>query len=166
MQVATSDEQSFEYEGKLDSTVRANILDILYSYKENEFYTLSELRKHCGVALELLDNAQRYAVNDRYVKFTWNASKDGIEIKMFNMASKKDAERMIQQVNKLNSMDKTALKAGILEQLKNGSFNEAGGAGLGLMQLVSRAGHKLEAKITKLEDHLYLCESSFKTPRY
>jgi len=69
------------YEGCLNTEVRASLLEMLYSLDECASFSQKEMRKHCGVALEMLDNAQRYG-SSKHVRFEWIRSEEGIEIKI------------------------------------------------------------------------------------
>lgn len=150
------------YEGCITSEIRANFLKMLYSLEGCECYSKQEVLKHCGVAIELLDNAQRYGNNSR-IRFEWNTTPAGMEIKLINTASKEDAENMLAMIDRIRSMNPEDVKRELLERLANGNFGEKGGAGLGLLQIISRAGNNLDAKIERTDNENYLCESTFKT---
>ena len=152
------------YEGCLTTEIRASLLELLYSLTDCSAGNQKEIRQHCGVALEMLDNAQRYGATGS-IRFEWLNSSDGIEIKILNTAKEQDAFNMLDAIERVKSMNEIELKNALVKQMLEGDFGEKGGAGLGILQIVSRAGNHLNARIERTDDDTYLCESTFKTMR-
>ena len=150
------------FEGMLNGDVRVNLLGVMRSVQDPNIRQ-GELKKLCGVALELLDNAQRYGSGP--IAFQWNVHKEGFCIKVVNHASQEDANRLKSAVDEANKLGPEELKAKLMEELTNGKFGDKGGAGLGLLQIVSRTRGKLKATIQHFEESIYRCESTFNLKR-
>ena len=59
-----------QYEGRLSSEVRVQLIDLLNVVSLANMGKRTDLKKLCGIALELLDNAQRYCSSGG-VNFEW-----------------------------------------------------------------------------------------------
>jgi hypothetical protein len=116
------------------------------------------------VAIEMLDNAQRYS-STKHVRFEWHNREDGIFIKVINHATKDDAENMLCILDRIRQMDAHELKQALLDQLVNGDFGCKGGAGLGFLQIANRSGAHVDARIEPVSDQEYMCESMFTLKR-
>lgn len=151
-----------QFEGVLNGELRGNLISVLNAVEAPEI-SKAELKKLCGVALEMLDNAQRYA--NGMITFKWDLLDHGYTIQVVNNASPEDALRLIAAVNRANALDTVQLKATLLQDLTNGEFGVKGGAGMGLMQIAYRTNGTLEANIEQIEHTLYRCESTFNLKR-
>lgn len=146
------------FEGLLNGDVRVNLLGVLHGVHDPGIGK-GDMKKLCGVAMELLDNAQRYGSGP--IAFEWSMDEISYSIKVVNHASEVDANRLIDAVAQANTLGPAELKTKLLEELTNGRFGVKGGAGLGFLQIANRTHGDMKATIHPLEEKLYRCESTF-----
>lgn len=157
-------EHTIFYEGCFNTDIRANLLEVLFTQNGCKEAPNKDIRKHFSVAVEMLDNAQRYS-STAHVRFEWQNREDGIFIKIVNHANKYDAENLLFTLDRIRKMDPVELKSALLEQLSNSDFGDKGGAGLGFLQIANRSGAHVNAHIEPVNDHIYKCESTFTLKR-
>jgi hypothetical protein len=151
------------YQGRMSSEVRIQLLDLLKVVSLANLGQRNDLKKLCGIALELLDNAQRYGTTPD-VNFEWRIEGSNLVVSICNHASKADAERLVRAVENINSMTAEEVAAAFRAQLVNEGFGEKGGAGLGMLQIAKKTGSRLSAHITPANGENYLCVSEVAAP--
>ncbi len=147
-----------QYAGQLSSEVRIQLLDLLKAVSLANLGERNDLKRLCGIALELLDNAQRYG-NSHDVSFEWRIEGDQLVVTIKNHADRVDAERLMKTVDGINAMSAEEVTAAFRAQLTNETFGEKGGAGLGMLQIAKRTGGQLKARIEQVENEQFLCTS-------
>ena len=147
-----------QYEGQLSSEVRIQLLDLLKVVSLANLGKRTDLKKLCGIALELLDNAQRYCSSGG-VSFEWRIEGELLVVSIKNIAARADAERLMKTVTEINSMTSDQVVAAFRDQLTNEQFGEKGGAGLGMLQIAKKTGSRLKASIEQTTENEFLCIS-------
>ncbi len=147
-----------QYEGTLSSEVRIQLLDLLKAVSLANLGARNDLKKLCGIALELLDNAQRYG-HAHDVSFEWRIEGPALIVTIRNRAERKDAERLKKIVDEINAMTAEQVADAFRAQLTNEQFGEKGGAGLGMLQIAKRTGGRIQATIEPSGTDEYLCTS-------
>lgn len=147
-----------QYEGQLSSEVRIQLLDLLKVVSLANLGERSDLKRLCGIALELLDNAQRYG-NSRDMSFEWHIEDQSLVVTIKNRANRMDAERLMKTVDGINAMSVEEVAAAFRAQLTNEQFGEKGGAGLGMLQIAKRTGGLIKARIEQVNTEEFLCTS-------
>jgi hypothetical protein len=155
-------EKNLQYAGQLGSEVRIQLLDLVKEISLANLGKRSDLKKLCGIALELLDNAQRYGSSNE-VTFGWSIEGQSLVITIKNQADRVDAERLMKTVERINAMSADQVAAAFLAQLTNEEFGAKGGAGLGMLQIAKRTGGRLHARIEQLSSEVFLCTSQVAT---
>jgi hypothetical protein len=150
------------YEGQLTSEVRIQLTDLVKAVAIANLGKRPNIKKLCGIAIELLDNAQRYC-SDGSVRFAWEIVGDQLVISIENKASKKDAQRLLSSVEAVNKMTPEEIALAFREQLTNGEFGEKGGAGLGLLDIARKNRGVIQAYISPTADEVYNCKSQIST---
>lgn len=151
-----------EYKGQLSSEVRIQLLDFINCVALFNLGQRNDLKKLVGIALELLDNAQRYnASND--VDFHWRIVDDTLVVSISNTASRTDAERLMNCVRSISTMTEEQLSAAFKEQMLNQGFGEKGGAGLGMLQIARKGDRRITADIEPTHNDLFRCTSKVTT---
>ena len=150
------------YEGLLTSEVRVQLTDLLLAIAVSNLGSRSDLKKLFGVAVELLDNAQRYCSTGS-VSFQWRIEGTELVITISNKASKEDAERLIDRVATIQAMSPEQLAEAFRQQLQDPTFGEKGGAGLGMLQIARRVGQAIDARIAPDANGEYVCTSQVTT---
>ncbi|HOY28602.1 MAG TPA: DUF6272 family protein, partial [Flavobacteriales bacterium] len=146
------DKNLLEYKGQLTSEVRIQLLDLLNCIALFNLGQRSDLKKLVGIALELLDNAQRYnASND--VDFQWRIQEDTLIVSISNTANQSDAQRLVDCVRTISQMNEEQLTAAFKDQMLNQGFGEKGGAGLGMLQIARKGGRRITADIEPASQH-------------
>ena len=151
-------ENLIQYEGQLSSEVRIQLIDLLRVVSLANLGKRNDLKKLTGIALELLDNAQRYCSSGG-VGFEWRIEGDMLVVSIRNNAAREDAERLLKTVEGINNMTSEEVAAAFRDQLTNEQFGIKGGAGLGMLQIAKKTGSRLNARITPVNDKEYECTS-------
>ena len=157
------DNSTTRYEGQLTSEVRIQLTDLVKAVAIANIGKRPNIKKLCGIAIEMLDNAQRYC-SDGNVKFSWELDGTHLVISIENQASSKDAHRLLNSVDAVNRMSAEEITAAFRAQLTNGEFGEKGGAGLGLLDIARKCCGTIEARILQMHDDVYSCQSIVSTP--
>lgn len=150
------------YDGAMSSEVRIQLTDLIMAVAVANIGKRANIKKLCSIAVELLDNAQRYCAEGN-VNFAWELQEDTLLIRIENQANERDAQRLLEAVNAVNLMNPEQLAAAFKAQLSNGEFGERGGAGLGFLDIARRSKGAIEARIIPMENGNYLCSSSVAT---
>jgi hypothetical protein len=159
------------YEGVLTSEVRIQLSDLVKAVAMASLGKRPNLKKLYGIAIELLDNAQRYGSTDGLIRFDWKVDGDHVVITIENKASKEDALRLLNTVEAVNSMSSEQLAEAFRAQLTQEGFGEKGGAGLGFLDIarkcVANGGPAtpdvIQARIRPANSDEYFCESQVST---
>lgn len=148
-----------DYKGVLSTEVRVQLIDLLRCIAQDNLGQRSDLKRLVGIALELLDNAQRYNISNDHVDFRWYVEGPNLVVTICNQASKTDAERLMDAVNLIQRMNPEEIALAFRKQLSDDGFGEKGGAGLGMLHIARKIGNNISAKVEHLEMDTYLCTS-------
>lgn len=147
-----------EYKGQLTSEVRVQLLDLLKCIALSNLGKRSDLKKLVGIALELLDNAQRYNSSSD-VDFRWHIEGTQLVVTIRNKASESDALRLMKAVNAIEGMSPDEIAQAFKDHLTNEGFGEKGGAGLGMLQIARKVGKNISAQVHAMDADQYMCTS-------
>ena len=147
-----------QYEGQLASEVRIQLLDLLKAVSLANLGQRNDMKKLCGIALELLDNAQRYCSSGQ-VAFEWRIEDHTLVVSIRNRAAREDAERLVRIVNDINAMTPDQVATAFRAQLTNEQFGAKGGAGLGMLQIARKTGNSINATVRHEQGEEFLCTS-------
>lgn len=150
------------YEGLLNSEVRVQLSDLLMAIALTNLGSRGDSKRLFGVAIELLDNAQRYCSKGS-VSFQWRIQGPELVIEISNLADKADAERLLATVCAIRSMTPEEITGAFKQQLQDPSFGEKGGAGLGMLQIARKVGNRISAAVLPESDGIYRCTSQVTT---
>lgn len=151
-------ENNIGYNGLLTGDVRTQLTELLFTIGTANLMGRKDLKRLCNIGMELLDNAQRYG-GGRHVGFEWRLHADRLEVRIVNRASKEDAERLMELVERIARMTDEEVARAFAERLSDAHFGEKGGAGLGLLQIAKRSGHRVKAGIAASNQGDYICSS-------
>lgn len=151
-----------EYKGQLSSEVRIQLLDLLKCIALLNLGPRSDLKKLIGIALELLDNAQRYNSSSD-VDFRWHIANDQLVVTITNTASPQDARRLMESVRAIERMSPDEITEAFKRQMLDQGFGEKGGAGLGMLQIARKVGKNITADVQALRPGEFLCTSTVST---
>lgn len=147
-----------DYKGNLTSEVRVQLLDLLHCIAQCNLGDRKDLKKLVGIALELLDNAQRYNTGME-VEFRWRIEGSVLMVTIRNRASKINAERLMEAVDSIERMTPEQIALAFRKQLTNEQFGAAGGAGLGMLQIAKKVGKKITADVQPVRMDEFICTS-------
>lgn len=152
------DKNLLEYKGQYSGEVRVQLIDLLRCIAQLNLGPRRDLKKLIGVALELLDNAQRYNAGTE-VDFQWRIEDDQLIVTIRNVAAEHDARRLLEAVEKIKRMSPDEIGDAFQRQMTTEGFGEKGGAGLGILQIAKRVGNTISARIEPISADAYLCTS-------
>lgn len=100
------------------------------------------------IITESIDNVCRHVLKNKEFNhlssFICALFEDKLYISTRNLIEKKDEKHLIKIIETLNSLSKEDLDKRFLEQLKNGSLDKEGNAGLGLLEIARKGNKKIE----------------------
>lgn len=142
------DDLNYIYRGYFTQNITDSILELTERNLEGASDPAKIKRRVYFIMLESLQNVTRYQ-SSKYSKLEKSAifaiqKKDKYYyITTGNLIDNKKIDYVRQQLEKVNSLDREALKSYYKKILKNGRFTEEGGAGLGLIEMARKSGNKL-----------------------
>jgi Family of unknown function (DUF6272) len=145
------------YDGIVDDEIRSQLQDFLQSVATSNKLTAAGLKRILCFALELLDNAQRYAIGQ--VSFDWSSDDSQLIITLRNEAKSADANRLKTIVDRIKTMSAEEIDKEYKEQLINGQF----GAGLGYLQMARKGAKDMEIELLDSPNGYNLCISKIAT---
>ncbi len=157
------DKSLLEYQGQLSSEVRIQLITLLQCIALCNLGPRGDLKKLVGVALELLDNAQRYNVGTD-VDFTWHIANGELVVRVTNHAVGHDAERLVKAVGNIARMSPEEVTAAFKKQLQEEGYGEKGGAGLGMLHIARKVGNSIRAFAEPIANGVYVCRSEVSAP--
>ncbi len=110
------------------------------------------------ILVELLQNVSRHNIQ--------NENKDGIFMinedsegaywtSVGNVVNQETMQLLTERLEDLNAMEPEELKAAYKQTLREGSFSEKGGAGLGLIEIARKSSEKLKYSFDKMGDDMF-----------
>jgi hypothetical protein len=148
-----------QYQGQLTSEVRVQLLDLLNCIALFNLGHRPDLKKLVGIALELLDNAQRYNASSD-VEFHWHIEEGTLVVTIRNKATREDAERLVNAVENIGRMTPEEIARAFKEQLMTEGFGDKGGAGLGMLQIARKVGNQIHADMKPIGGDTFICTST------
>lgn len=156
--VAELEKSLLDYKGVLSSEVRVQMLELLHHIAIGNLGRRSDLKRLVSVALELLDNAQRYSTTQE-VDFRWHVESTNLVVTIRNLASKNDAHRLSEAVEAIQRMNPEEIALAFRQQLTGSGFGARGGAGLGMLQIAKKIGNNIHVDVEQNGNGEFLCTS-------
>lgn len=106
------------------------------------------------ILVELLQNVSRHSIDSVQRDGIFSISNDstGYTISVGNVVDGATKDDLIKRIDELNKMEVDELKQLYKKTLREGSFSEKGGAGLGLIEIARKSRDKLEYSFDELAD--------------
>lgn len=153
-------EITMAYEGEISHQIIKTFTSLARSgmYKEN--VPSPTIRTVFHVMVELMQNASRYAdklEDEQSTKkgkgiFMLSRDHDGYYVICGNIVNKDKCRTLERQINYVNSLDVQDLKEVFMNQIKEGSLSDRGGAGLGLIDVRRKTDRELEYHFLPVSD--------------
>lgn len=116
------------------------------------------------ILVELLQNVSRHALHsgEKDGIFVINQGEDGYRIAVGNVVDSETKEDLARRIDELNEMDIEGLRVLYKKTLREGSFSDKGGAGLGLIEIARKSREKLDYTFDAIGDNLFFFTFSVK----
>lgn len=143
------------FEGEITEAKVSSILQSVEDRLESEDENPKKLRKVYNILVETLQNlfhhtdkyAESYVGDDlkvTSVSFYLAREEDEYHIGTANFIALENVEKLRNKLDKINDLDKDALRSYYKEVLDNGEYSVNGGGGLGMIDIARKSGNKLE----------------------
>ncbi len=148
----------FAYRGPFRDKFTSTILDISEQSRDHQKAHLS--RKVSFMLVECFQNILKHSESFEVEKlpfydegmFSFKYTKSSFIINSINILHCHEVPNLIALIEQVNALDEKELRKFYLDHLENNSLSEKGGAGLGLIELARKSGHKILYKILRLND--------------
>lgn len=138
-----------------------NLLEDILAESEVKLSSMEEgirLRRRVhSILVEILQNIHHHSKdkNDKSIIFILSKEKDNYSIITGNYIAHDEVKKLQNHLDKINSLNKANLKKLYLDKLYNGTMSKKGGAGLGMLDIARRSGHKLTYEFHKSSSQSY-----------
>jgi len=149
------------YQGVVDDNVRSQLQDFLTSVAASNIDAPHGIKRLLCYALELMDNAQRYAIGK--VSFEWTTDGNQLSLVLKNEATTEDSARLQQIVEQIRTMTAMEIDEAYKKQLTNSSFGAKGGAGLGYLLMARKGVRNMNIEVSPINTKHNLCISTIAT---
>jgi hypothetical protein len=143
------DNLGYIYRGHFDQNITDNILLLTEASLEKEEQSSKVRKRIYSIMVEGLQNITRHqddseeASQEYYGIFVIQKKGEKYYITTGNVADTSNIDTLKKLLEKINSLEKDALKDYYKEVLEEGSLSNKGGAGLGLIDMARKSGNKL-----------------------
>ncbi|MBI5220166.1 MAG: hypothetical protein HY958_14655 [Bacteroidia bacterium] len=152
------DNLGYIYRGHFDQNITDNILLLTEANLEKEEQSSKVRKRIYSIMVEGLQNITRHqedseeASQEYYGIFVIQKKEEKYYITTGNVIEKVNIDNLKTLLEKINSLDKDALKDYYKEVLEEGSISNKGGAGLGLIDMARKSGNKLLFEFDPIDD--------------
>ncbi len=149
------------YEGEFTQEITKSVLSMTEKNLDNMKEEGVTKRKVFNVMVECLQNIVRHSEDrtkqDKTAVFFIGIKEGEYFICTGNLVDSENVPVLQAKLEQINSLDKEGLKQLQKELISNGTLNEKGGAGLGLIDIARKSGKKLDYNFDKVEgdQHFY-----------
>lgn len=154
------DNLGYIYRGHFDQNITDNILLLTEANLEKEEQSSKVRKRIYSIMVEGLQNITRHqedsedaAAQEYYGIFVIQKKEDKYYITTGNAIENHSIENLTRLLEKINSLEKDALKDYYKEVLEEGSMSHKGGAGLGLIDMARKSGNKLAYDFLKVNEN-------------
>lgn len=154
-------EDNFEYtyRGIFTKTITNKILSLAETKLESSDDTKKIRKRIYFILVECLQNVTKHQDKDTHGNpvdpglFTLQKKRGRYFITTGNIVENENVEKLKEQLERVNSLDKDELKAFYTEMMITGQISDKGGAGLGLIAMARKSGNKLLYDFRKHTDN-------------
>jgi K+-sensing histidine kinase KdpD len=129
---------TLKYQIRLSSLEVESIIDRIVAESNQLNIHKRFLKITINCLVELIDNAFRYSSSVSEVLVEVELSADQVAFVVMNQSTLSDVEVLMLQVESYKRMSDEELDLLYRQKLSNNTFNERGGAGLGLLQIMRK----------------------------
>ncbi len=145
------------YQGAFTQDVTKSVLSMTEKNLDSKGELSIVRRKVFNVMVECLQNIVKHSfkgdnIYDRAI-FMIGEQEDNYEISTGNFLLNNEVESLQQKLDQVNNLDKAGLKALYKELIKGrDGLSTKGGAGLGLVDIARKSGHKIDYSFSEFDD--------------
>ena len=140
----------FQFLGEINESINARMINELKQIIQKEIGDKKSSNLMLMASIELLDNALRYSV-DTSVEIQVRDLGDKLRLMVSNLANAEDFKKLNHAIQHYSQLTNPEMEDLYLTKLNHNSFNQRGGAGLGLLQLI-RKGINFESITSEIQD--------------
>lgn len=155
------DDNIFAFKGPVTQELLSSVYQIIESNLENGQEEGRRKKRFYHVLVECLQNVFHHSEKENNdavnpygsVIFMIGRTKENIyRIVTGNFIAGSNCDELKTKIDKVNNMNADELQAHYLDKLNTTQFSEKGGAGLGIIDIARKSGHKLEYSFQKVSD--------------
>ncbi len=156
--LTNKDELEYIFRGNFTPEVVRLILDLAKVTLENLSDLFKIKKKVYYIAGESIQNIARHHNEafdespDKFSLFAIHKKKSKFYVTTGNVIKSVDIASLKIKIEKINSLEKTALRSLSRSTRSSGEISAKGGAGLGLIEIAKRSGNSLEYEFDKIND--------------
>jgi serine phosphatase RsbU (regulator of sigma subunit) len=141
----------FQFSGEIDESANARMINELKQIIQKEIGDKKSSNLMLLASIELLDNALRYS-DDSSVDIQVRDLGDKLRLEVSNLANAEDFKNLNHAILHYSQLTNPEMEDLYLAKLNHNSFNQRGGAGLGLLQLI-RKGINFESITSEIQEN-------------
>lgn len=156
--LAQKDELEYIFRGNFTPEIVKIILDLAKVTLENLSDAIKIKKKIYYIAGESLQNIARHHSEyfkespDKFSLFAIHKKKSKFYITTGNVIKADDIEPLKNRIEKINSLERNALRSFLRSMRSSREISPKGGAGVGLIEIAKRSGNKLEYDFKEIND--------------
>ncbi len=143
----------FKFSGKIDETINAKMINEMKQLIQKELNDKKSSGLMLMASIELLDNALRYSTNAQ-VEIQIRDLGDKLRLVVSNLALEEDFNKLHHAILHYAQLTNPEMADLYLAKLNHSAFNNRGGAGLGLLQLIRKGIHFESVSSDAVKDNL------------
>lgn len=157
--VLENDNQCLLFNGSFSNSLTSKIIGLSEANQKNYQEDFKTQRRVSYLLGECFQNIIKHGENETHATESENGTNFFMNrncvgkhyIVSANQIKADNIDVLKQQIDSLNTMDKAELKELHKHTIKHGSLSDRGGAGLGLIDMARKSGHKIDYKFVKYD---------------
>ncbi len=147
--------------GELNNTIVGSAIAIIADKLSIYGFSKSVISKSKLICIELLENITKHQVDEHTMSpyFRFSINDEFLLFTTGNCINEDESNYLSDTLESYKDLSTKDISAKYFEALKNGSLDESGNAGLGLLTILKRAQKKYEYQIDKISDTEYYFNS-------
>lgn len=148
---------SLVYEGEITHQITKAFTSLAESNMEQEAESSGIQKKVFHVMVECLQNISKHGARPDPSRegrgiFLVSKGEDEYNVTSGNIIENEHIDKLKENLEHINSLDKAELKALYKKQIREGRLSDKGGAGLGFIDIARKTGEKLYYNFLPLDD--------------
>lgn len=156
------------YQGEVNTELLESVYEMMNKHLEDKKISSERKKKFFYILIESLQNVFHHQVNNlenlndakvASAGFMIRNSEEGVySITTGNYISNSSIEKLSKKLEEVNNLNADELKNYYRQSLSESEFSEKGGAGLGIIEMARKSGHKLNYEFTKINnEYSFFC---------